>query len=678
MKKINLVLISLLLSACNMSEKQTSSQFSGIDKSNMDLSVKPGEDFYRYVNGKWLDANPISPEMSRNSQFEKLDLDNLDRQRKIIEELVESGDKNNSDGKKIAAIYTQYMDSTARNSNGVNPVKPYLERVNGIKDKETLVEVLSELQGYGISGLLFDYGVGSDIKDSQKNIVELWQGGLSLPSKTYYESKDSATVEIVNAYKNYMTRLFVLAGYDEKTSQNKTKAVYEIEEKIAKVNHTKVELRDVSANYNKMTYSDLKKNFNKINWDKFFKGLGFPDFEELSVGQIDVIHNIEKIIETEKIENLKSYFEFKVLNSSANYLDDNFSNTSHEFQKVLSGVQEQKPRWKRAINVVNDAMGMAIGKIYAEKYFPASSKQSVIDMVHNLQKSLAEEIQNSTWMGDSTKAQALDKLSNFYIKIGYPDKWQDYSDLTIDESKTLLDNVLASRKFATDYMIKTRVNKPVDKDEWHMTPQTVNAYYNPTTNEITFPAGILQPPFYNSQADEAVNYGGIGCVIGHEMTHGFDDQGCQFDKFGNQKNWWTESDKKEFDSRAKVIIDYFNTLEGLPGEHIDGALTVGENIADNGGIKISFLALKNVMKNKDLGVKDGFTPEQRFFLSYAFIWAGNIREQAARLRLKTDPHSPIKARVNGQLPQLQFWYDAFDIKEDSPMFIPKEKRVNIW
>ena len=383
-------------------------------------------------------------------------------------------------------------------------------------------------------------------------------------------------------------------------------------------------------------------------------------------------------MEEEKLEDLKSYFEFKVLNSSANFLDDNFSGAKHEFEKVLSGVQVQKPRWKRAIDVVNSAMGMAIGKLYAEKYFPETSKQAVIDLVKNLQNSLADEIKNSSWMSDSTKTQALDKLSSFYLKIGYPDKWQDYSDLKIDTSKSLLDNMLSASVYYTDYIIKTRVNKPVDKTEWHMTPQTVNAYYNPTTNEITFPAGILQPPFYNPENDEAENYGGIGCVIGHEMTHGFDDQGCQFDKYGNQKNWWTESDKKEFDSRAQVIIDYFNTLEVLPGEFVNGSLTVGENIADNGGIKIAFLALQNVMKQKKLETINGFTPEQRFFLAYAFIWAGNIREQAARLRLQTDPHSPTNMRVNGQLPQLEFWYKAFNITDKDPMYIAPEKRVNIW
>ena len=674
--KRNIILISLLLSDCTMSDKvQTQS---GFDTANMDLTVKPGEDFYRYVNGKWLDNNPVKPEMSRYMQFDKLYLDNMDRQKAIVEDLAKLSPEKSTDGGKIAEIYSQYMDSVSRNQAGNSPVKPYLKMINDAKDKTELWEVFHKFQHAGISGLLFDFGVSSDIKEADKNIVELWQGGLSLPSKSYYEKNDSATLEVVNAYKKYITELFTLADYPENTAAEKMKAVYDIETSIAKVNRDRVQLRDVSGNYNKISYQDLKKDFPKLDWDKFFKGLNFPDFEYLSVGQPEVIHNIENLFETEKIENLKSYFEFKLLNSAANYLDDKFGNTEHEFMKVLSGVQEQKPRWKRAIDVVNDVMGMAIGKIYAEKYFPETSKQAVITLVKNLQEALGEEIKNSSWMGDSTKAQALDKLNSFYLKIGYPDKWQDYSALKIDSEKSLFDNILACHNYATDYIIEKRVNKPVDKTEWHMTPQTVNAYYNPTTNEITFPAGILQSPFYNPEADDAVNYGGIGCVIGHEMTHGFDDQGCQFDKYGNQKNWWTENDKKEFDSRAQVIIDYFNTLESLPGEYVNGALTVGENIADNGGIKISFLALQNVLKNKKREKIDGFTPEERFFLSYAFIWAGNIREQAARLRLKTDPHSPAKMRVNGQLPQLEFWYQTFNITKDDPMYIAPEKRVNIW
>ncbi|MBQ5452609.1 MAG: M13 family metallopeptidase [Bacteroidales bacterium] len=674
--KRNLILISLLLSACTMGDKvQTKS---GLDASNMDLTVKPGENFYRYANGKWLDNNPVKPEMSRYMQFDKLQLENTERQKEIIENLAKGSADINTDGGKIAAIYSQYMDSTARNQAGNAPVKPYLSKINNAKDKKALMELFPELQKYGISGLLFDYGVSSDIKEADKNIVELWQGGLSLPSKTYYEKTDSATLDVVNAYKKYITALFSLADYPENTASEKTKAVFDIETKIANISRDKVQLRDVSGNYNKMTYSELKDKFKKIDWDGFFSGLGFPEFEYLSVGQPEVISRIETLLEEEKLEDLKSYFEFKVLNSSANFLDDNFSGAKHEFEKVLSGVQVQKPRWKRAIDVVNSAMGMAIGKLYAEKYFPETSKQAVIDLVKNLQNSLADEIKNSSWMSDSTKTQALDKLSSFYLKIGYPDKWQDYSDLKIDTSKSLLDNMLSASVYYTDYIIKTRVNKPVDKTEWHMTPQTVNAYYNPTTNEITFPAGILQPPFYNPENDEAENYGGIGCVIGHEMTHGFDDQGCQFDKYGNQKNWWTESDKKEFDSRAQVIIDYFNTLEVLPGEFVNGSLTVGENIADNGGIKIAFLALQNVMKQKKLETINGFTPEQRFFLAYAFIWAGNIREQAARLRLQTDPHSPTNMRVNGQLPQLEFWYKAFNITDKDPMYIAPEKRVNIW
>ena len=499
-----------------------------------------------------------------------------------------------------------------------------------------------------------------------------------MPDKDYYEKKDSTTLKVVKAYENFITELFILSGYDKKTAQEKTKAVYDIETKIAKHSRNRIQLRDEEENYHKITFNELKNDYKKIDWEKYFKTLGCPDFETLTVSQPEVIHFIETLLKNENLENLKSYSEFKVLNTAACYLDNNFEKANYEFEKVLWDIQEQELRWKRAINVINTDMSMAMGRLYAEKYFPETSKQAVIKIVKNLQEAFRERIKNVVWMSDETKLKAIDKLNAFRIHIGYPDKWTDYSELKINKNNSLLDNILACKSFALNHKIKNRVNKEVNKEEWSMPPQSINAYYKPTTNEITFPAGILQPPFFNSEADEAEQYGSIGCVIGHEMTHGFDDQGSQYDKYGNLNNWWTENDKKQFQTRTQAVIDYFNSVKVLPDGYVNGQLTVGENIADNGGINIAFDALKIVMKNKKLETINGFSPEERFFLAYAFVWADNISENAVRFNLKYNPHAPMKIRVNAQLPQVEAWYKAFNITNNSPMFMSPKKRIDIW
>lgn len=671
MKK-NLILLSLFLSACTTAD--TVRYESVTDFQNMDTTVKPGENFYRYANGKWLDSNPIPQDLNEYSQFEKVEFDNLDRQKEIIETLIKNSSDITTDGGKIAALYCGYNDMEKRNHDGCEPVKPYLEMINSAKDKAALTEVLGRLHKTGISDLLFFTGISIDIKDTEKYIVEISQGGLSLPDKDYYEKTDN----VVEAYKTMITKFFTLAGYDGKTAEEKTKAVYDIEQKIAKTSRNRIQLRDAGENYNKITFSELKKDYNKLDWESYFKTYGFPALEVVNVEQPEVIHQIENLFENEKLENLKAYFEFKVLRTAANYLDENFDKANFELERVLWNTPEQEPLWKRAINAVNSNMGMAMSRLYAEKYFPETSKQAVITIVKNLQEAFRERIKNADWMSAETKNKAIEKLNAMRINIGYPEKWTDYSDLKIDKDKPLLDNILACKAFAKSYRIKNKVNKPVDKEEWSMPPHSINAYYKPTTNEITFPAGILQPPFYNAKADEAEQYGSIGCVIGHEMTHGFDDMGSKYDKYGNHNNWWTEDDKTEFQKRTGQVIEYFNTLEVLPGGFVNGELTLGENIADNGGIKIAFSALQNVMKQKKLETINGFTPEQRFFLAYAFVWADNIRENAVRFNLKYNPHTPMKMRVNGQMPQLDFWYNAFNITDKDPMYIEKDKRVEIW
>ena len=527
---------------------------------------------------------------------------------------------------------------------------------------------------------MFGAGVGADMKDAANNLVGIGQGGLGLGERDYYLSDDAQVVAVRKAYAEYLKKMLVLAGNDDATAQRKADATMRIETRIAKASKGQVELRDVQANYHKMTYNALVKDFPGIDWGNFFLAQGFPPFSHIDVGQLEPIHEVEKILAEESLDDLKAYAESHAISSAAGYLDDNFRAVEFELGKVMSGVQQDRPRWKRATALVSGVLGEAIGKIYVEKYFPESSKQQMIQLVRNLQKALSQRIDEATWMSPATKAQAQDKLANFIVKVGYPDTWKDYTNLHVDEQLSLFENMQNIRAFLSQDYISRKVNKPVDKAEWQMTPQTVNAYYNPTTNEICFPAAILQPPFFDPNVDEAVNYGGIGGVIGHEMSHGFDDQGSQFDKYGNQNDWWTAEDKKNFEARTKVLVDYFSSIEALPGKKINGKLTLGENIGDNGGLNISFRALQNVLKenpalNKSI---DGFTPEQRFFLSWATVWAGNARPEFIDRQIKTDPHSPAEARVNAALPQIDAWYKAFNVKKSDKLFVPQKKRAQIW
>ena len=468
-----------------------------------------------------------------------------------------------------------------------------------------------------------------------------------------------------------------MVGNDEATAEKKMEAVMAIETRIAKASYSQVQLRDIDKNYHKMSYNQLVIDYPGIDWGNVFLASGFPAFKDICVGQPEPIHEVEKILAETSLDDLKTYAELKVISGATSVLSDDFRAVSFELSKVMSGVQQDRPRWKRAVSSVSGVLGEAIGKLYVEKYFPESSKNRMLQLVHNLQTALAQRIDEATWMSAATKAQAKDKLENFIIKIGYPDKWKDYSGLQVDDSLSLYENMANISEFFTKDAIARKVNKPVDKMEWGMTPQTINAYYNPTTNEICFPAAILQPPFFDPSADDAMNYGAIGGVIGHEMSHGFDDQGSQFDKTGNQHNWWTAADKKNFEARTKVLVNHFNTIE-LAGKKVNGQLTLGENIGDNGGLNIAFRALQNVMKTEKLGVKDGFTPEQRFFLSWARVWAGNARPEYLQYLMTVDVHSPNEARVNGALPMVDAWYKAFGIKKGDKLFVPKNKRAHIW
>lgn len=671
-------LIPVLALAVTGASAQTSDLKSGLDLNDMDPSIKPGTNFFDYAGGNWRKSHPIPAEYSRYGSFEVL-IENNERQlHDLIEQLAKEQHPAGSLEQKIGDLYNLAMDSTRRNREGWTPIKGQLEQVAAIKTIKDLTVLSAQLGRYGVASY-FNIGVGSDMKDSKMNIVGIQQGGLSLGNRDYYLENDEATQKIREAYKQYIVKMFRLVGDDEATAQKKMEAVFNIELRIAKASKSMVELRDPEANYHKMGFCQLLNDYPGIDWSTLLLCSGFPAIEYVDMGQPENIKEIEKLMADTPIEDQKAYMAFKVIENAASQLSDDFRNATFDFYgRVMSGTTQDRARWKRAIGAVQGVLGEAVGKMYVDKYFPASSKERMVQLVRNLQKSLGERIQEQKWMSKETKEKALEKLNTFYVKIGYPDTWMDYSGLTIDPSKSYFENLCQASAFMTDYFIQKDVNKPVDRARWQMTPQTINAYYNPTTNEICFPAGILQPPFFNPEADDAANYGAIGVVIGHEMTHGFDDQGSQFDKDGNLKNWWTEADRKNFEARTKVMADYFSKIEVLPGLYGNGKLTLGENIADHGGLNIAFQAFKEATAAHPLADKDGFTPEQRFFLSYAKVWIDNIRDEEIRNRTKNDPHSLGRWRVNGALPHIDAWYKAFNISKNDPLYVPAKQRVDVW
>jgi len=674
MNKIFLTLISIAL--MTLSCHNTNNLSSGIDLSNLDSTAVPGTDFYQYACGGWMKNHPLTGEYSRFGSFDMLRENNLKQLNDLVTGIASKGSKEGSIESKIGDLYNIAMDSTKLNSEGYEPIKSDLAKIAGIKSTADLLILLPELQLNGLNAYFVVY-VDADAKNSKMNLVQTYQGGISLGEREYYLDNDQHTKEIREKYMQHIINMFKLLGFNETEAKTAMEAVLSIETKLATAAYDNVKLRDPQTNYNKMTLAEVQNLVPAINWNNYLSGLGLKDIKELSVSQKESFQEVGKIIETESVSNQIAYLQWKLIDSSAPYLSDSIYAEHFDFYgKILSGKKEQRPRWKRAVDVVNGSLGEAVGQMYVKEYFPPAAKERMLKLVENLQKSLGERINNLAWMGDSTKAKAQEKLSAFYVKIGYPNKWRDYSKLAIQKDSYYA-NIKRSNVFDHEYMY-SKAGKPVDKDEWLMTPQTVNAYYNPSTNEICFPAGILQPPFFDMNADDAFNYGAIGVVIGHEMTHGFDDQGCQFDKEGNLKNWWTEKDKEQFDKRAKVLANFFDSIEVAPGVKANGRFTLGENIADHGGLQVSYQAFKNATKGRSLGNVDGFTPEQRFFLSYANVWAGNIRPEEILVRTKSDSHSLGKWRVDGALPQIQAWYDAFGIKESDPMFVPVAERASIW
>lgn len=648
-----------------------------IDPSNMDTTVACGEDFYEYACGGWIEKNPLKPEYARYGSFDVLAENNQKQMRELIDELEKAENEPGSVAQKVGDLYKMGLDSVRLNKEGVSPISEALKNIASLDDKAAFASLVAQMHKEG-SSPFFQLYVGADEKNSSMNIVNLYQGGMSMGDRDYYLSEDSANIKIRDAYKKYINKLFTLAGYSAEKAAVAEKNVMNIETALAKVAFSREETRNPLKNYNKMPMTDFLKQMNGFDWKSYFSALGLDSLNEINPNQLPFIKGMDALVGGLTSEEIRDYLIFKQINTASSYLSDDFVQARFDFYgKVLSGQQELKPRWKRSLSVTDGALGEALGEMYVAKYFPPEAKERMLKLVENLRISLGEHIDSLEWMSAETKAKAKEKLAAFYVKIGYPDKWRDYSGLTIDPKKSYWDNVREAAIFESDYMLSD-VNKPVDKTRWLMSPQTVNAYYNPTTNEICFPAGILQPPFFYMDADDAVNYGGIGVVIGHEMTHGFDDQGRQYDKDGNLKDWWTAEDAKQFNLRADKLADQYSSIIVLDTVHANGRFTLGENIADHGGLRVSYTAFKNATKGQDLKPIDGFTPDQRFYLAYAGLWAQNIRDEEILRLTKIDPHSLGKWRVNAALRNLESFFQAFGITEKDPMYMKPEDRVTIW
>jgi len=652
----------------------------GIDPTNLDKTVNPTEDFYQFATGGWQKKHPLPAAYSRYGSFDMLSDNTNKRINTILGDLQKKTYKKGTTEQKLSDLYKLALDVDRRNSEGIQPVKPLLDEIAAAKTKQDLenIQLKYPVFKYGIA---MGYGFGADNKNSTQNILRVSQGGLTLGQKDYYLNNDEATVKIREAYREHIVKMFQHFGFSETEAQQKRDAIFRYETMLALLSKSRTELRDPEANYNKMTLADFKKNYPNIPLEKYVNAQGIDSkyCQEMIVGQPAFLAGLDKLNQAQTVEDMRAYMEWDVIHGAANYLSDEIRLENFDFfGKTMSGRKEEHPLWKRATSQVQGAMGEALGKMYCERYFPASSKKKMEELVRQLQISLNERIDAQEWMAPETKAAAHEKLNKYYVKIGYPNKWKDYSDLQIDASKSFYENMKNVRIFANKQYIKEKVGKPVDRDEWHMTPQTVNAYYNATTNEICFPAAILQYPFFDPDADEAFNYGAIGVVIGHEMTHGFDDKGRKYASDGNLKDWWTAEDAKGFEQRANMYADFFDKIKVLPDLNANGRMTLGENLADHGGLEVAFNAFKNVTANKKSKTLEGFTPEQRFFIAYATLWGQNITEKEIRNRVKTDVHSLGKWRVNGALPHINAWYDAFNVKPGDKMYLPEDQRLKLW
>ena len=653
---------------------------SGIDLTNLDNSVRPQDDFFQYACGGWMKKNPLPAAYSRYGSFDVLGEENNKRINGILKELLEKTYTKGSVEQKLSDLYKLAMDEKRRDADGVKPLAGMLNKLEKAKSVKELFNIQLSLIPYG-DNEFFGVYIGADEKNATQNIINITQGGITLGQKEYYLDTDSATTAIRDAYKKHIVRMFKMFGFKENVAEAKMKNVMKIETELARVSKSNTELRDPEANYHKMTLKDFNAKYPHLQLTKqlLASGIASEKAKEIVVGQPEFLTGADKVMTGITTAEYRDYMEWGQIMSAAGYLSDEVVQANFDFfGKTMSGRKENHPLWKRATSQVESQMGQALGKIYVEKYFPASSKERMKTLVANLQKALAKRIEAQDWMSKETKQNALDKLSSFYVKIGYPDKWIDMTDLNIDPTKSYYENIEECRRFWNKWAVDNKVGKPVDKDEWQMYPQTVNAYYNPTTNEICFPAGILQKPFFDPEADDAFNYGAIGVVIGHEMTHGFDDQGRHYDKDGNMKDWWTTADAENFNKRADLYANFFSAIKVLPDLNANGRFTLGENLADHGGLQVSFEAYKEATKNAQLKTIDGLTPDQRFFVAYAEVWAANITEAEIRQRTKSDPHALGMWRVNGALPHINMWYNAFGVNSNDKMFIPVDQRLKLW
>ena len=649
-----------------------------IDQANFDTSIKPSDDFFLYANGGWIKRTEIPPDQTRWGSFNILIEHNNDALHAIAERAAKTN-STDADAKKVGDYYASGMDEKTIEATKAKPLQDELAKIENIKDRKDVLKAIAHLHSIGV-GAFFGFGSGIDDKDSTMTIANAVQGGLGMPDRDYYTKTDDASKKLRDQYVVHVTKMLTLLGEQAAKAGEDAKKIMAIETKLAEASRTRVELRDPQKNYNKMPQAEVQKLTPDWEWAEYFKETKLPDPGDINVHQPDFFKSANEVFKSTPIDDLKTYLRWHLINAAASELSKDFVDENFNFkEKTLRGTQQIKPRWKRVVIATDGEIGEALGKLYVAEYFPPAAKARALELINNLKEALADRIKTLEWMDDATKQEALTKLAAFKVKIGYPEKWRDYSSLMVDRGPYVL-NTMRAENFEFNRDLK-KINKPTDRMEWGMTPPTVNAYYNPVNNEIVFPAGILQPPFFFADADDAVNYGGIGCVIGHEMSHGFDDQGRQYDKSGNLRDWWTKESADAYEKRRKAVVDQYNEYEGLPGLHVNGELTQGENIGDIGGVKLAYAALQKALdkhpeqRNQKI---DGFTPEQRFFLAYAGVWRSKIRDEEQKLRLNVDPHSPSHFRVNGPLSDLPEFAKAFDVPDNAPMVRPADKRVNIW
>ena len=649
----------------------------GVNKADMDMSVRPGDDFYQYAGGGWLKANPMKPEYSSYGVFNDLAETNRKQIRELFENLSKEKHAFGSVGQKVADLYNMAMDSVRLNKEGAAPLQKDLDKVKAFSKKADFTAFIADQHLYK-GNPFFGIGVDTDLKNSDLNVMWLSAGTSGLPDRDYYLNTDADSKKKQEAYRAYLSKIFQLSGYKKKEAEKAAKVIYNIEYQFAEAEMSRAEARDYNKLYNIYTIDMLQKNYPAIQWAKYFELMGVKDVKQVILTEPKVMAVAQKLMSTLSEQDIKYYVAGLIIKSSTSVLSDDFVNANFDFYgRLLNGQKEQKARWKRALGFPNSLLGEAVGELYVSKYFAGESKAKMLKLIHNLRKALATRIANLAWMNDTTKINALVKLNSFTVKVGYPDKWRDYSKLTIDPAKSLYDNVAAATYVETLRNLE-KFGKPVDKSEWGMTPQTVNAYYNPTTNEICFPAAILQAPFFDVNADDATNYGAIGVVIGHEMTHGFDDQGRNFNADGNMVDWWTAGDSKRFTAAAEKLAAQFDQITVVGDLKANGHLTLGENIADQGGLRISYDAFKTTQQFQEGKEIDGFTPAQRFYLSYGRIWAEHMTEEAIYQQTKSDPHSIGRNRVNATLRNIDTWYDAFGVKEGDKMWLAPAERAIVW